>query len=514
MRHILTFFCFSILLSSCNVLDSDLLVRVDSGWLLGSKENQVLSFKGIPFAASTGGMNRWRPPQRKLSWQGMRLAREYGDFCPQIKRDTLWFELGKTSEDCLTLNVWTPKNTSTSKLPVMVWIHGGGYLQGSGNIPRLNNPEFVKQDVVLVTINYRLNVFGFFAHPDLVQQSGDEMVGNYGLLDIISALEWVQRNIHLFNGDLNNVTVFGESAGASLISYLMISPQSEGLFHKAISQSSAVGLAPDTRIDKQVGFKISGVEIAKKFTKRMGFESGQGIDQLRQLSSRQIIDQLDPSTVFGPMIDEVLIPDHAGLLFAKGQQHDVPFLIGGNNWEASLGRQIGGGFSPKFISRLVPKKDRDTLYPGLQGEQLEDQVFGDLVILSTARHMANQMKHVDSKTYHYHFSYVASEKVDKQPGAAHSDDIAFVMKTLGIELASVTEEDEEISNLMHNYWVQFARTGDPNVPGQMNWTPYNQDNGSVLEIGDTITLRSNFMNERINYHINRGTNFLQSMEKR
>ncbi len=118
------------------------------------------------------------------------------------------------------------------------------------------------------------------------------------------------------------------------------------------------------------------------------------------------------------------------------------------------------------------------------------------------------------KTYHYHFSYVASEKVDKQPGAAHSDDIAFVMKTLGIELASVTEEDEEISNLMHNYWVQFARTGDPNVPGQMNWTPYNQDNGSVLEIGDTITLRSNFMNERINYHINRGTNFLQSMEKR
>ena len=307
---------------------------------------------------------------------------------------------------------------------------------------------------------------------------------------------------------------FGESAGASLISYLMISPQSEGLFHKAISQSSAVGLAPDTRIDKQVGFKISGVDIAKKFTKRMGFESGQGIDQLRQLSSRQIIGQLDPSTVFGPMIDGVLIPDHAGLLFAQGQQHDVPFLIGGNNWEASLGRQIGGGFSPKFISRLVPKKDKDTLYPGLQGEQLEDQVFGDLVILSTARHMANQMKHVDSKTYHYHFSYVASEKVDKQPGAAHSDDIAFVMKTLGIELASVTEEDEEISNLMHNYWVQFARTGDPNVPGQMNWTPYNQDNGSVLEIGDTITLRSNFMNERINYHINRGTNFLQSMEKR
>ena len=432
---------------------------------------------------------------------------------PQIKRDSLWFELGKTSEDCLTLNVWTPKNSSVSKLPVMVWIHGGGYLQGSGNIPRVNNPEFVKQDVVLITINYRLNVFGFFAHPSLFQKSGNEMVGNYGLLDIIAALEWIQRNIHLFNGNPNNVTVFGESAGASLISYLMVTPRSKGLFHKAISQSAAVGLAPDTHINKQVGFNISGVDIAKKFVKGTGLELDRSLDQLRQLSSDEIIEQLDPRTVFGPMIDGTLIPDHAGLLFAQGKQHDVPFLIGGNSWEASLGRQIGGGFSPKFISKLVPKKDKDILYPGLNGEELEDQVFGDLVLLSTGRYMANQMEYVDSKTYHYHFSYVASEKVNQQPGAAHSDDIAFVMKTLGVELNNVSEKDKQISNSMHNYWVQFAKTGDPNVPGQTHWTAYNQDNGSVLEIGDTIVLRNDFLNERINYHINRGADFLQSMTK-
>ena len=237
------------------------------------------------------------------------------------------------------------------------------------------------------------------------------------------------------------------------------------------------------------------------------------MDQLRQLSSDEIIEQLDPRTVFGPMIDGTLIPDHAGLLFAQGKQHDVPFLIGGNSWEASLGRQIGGGFSPKFISKLVPKKDKDILYPGLNGEELEDQVFGDLVLLSTGRYMANQMEYVDSKTYHYHFSYVASEKVNQQPGAAHSDDIAFVMKTLGVELNNVSEKDKQISNSMHNYWVQFAKTGDPNVPGQTNWTAYNQDNGSVLEIGDTIVLRNDFLNERINYHINRGTDFLQSMTK-
>ena len=513
MRNILIFFWFFILLSSCSILNADHRVRIDSGWLLGSEENEVLSFKGIPFAASTEGINRWRPPQKKESWRGNRDAQDYGDFCPQSKRDTLWFELGKTSEDCLSLNVWTPKKTSATKLPVMVWIHGGGYLQGSGNIPRLNNPEFVKQDVVLVTVNYRLNVFGFFAHPDLVQQSGDEMVGNYGLLDVIAALEWVQRNIHLFNGDPNNVTVFGESAGASLISYLMITPESKGLFHKAISQSAAVGLAPDTHINERVGFNVSGMEIAKKFTKSMGLELDQSMDQLRQLSSDEIIQKLDPRSVFGPMIDGTLIPDHVGLLFAQGKQHDVPFLIGGNSWEASLGRQIGGGFSPKFISRLVPKKDRDMLYPGLQGEQLEDQVFGDLVLLSTGRYMANQMAYVDAKTYHYHFSYVASEKVNKQPGAAHADDIAFVMKTLGVELENVSEKDKQISNLMHNYWVQFAKTGNPNLPGQPKWTPYNQDNGSVLEIGDTIALKNNFLNERINYHINRGTNFLQSMTK-
>jgi para-nitrobenzyl esterase len=513
VRNILIFFWFFILLSSCSILNADHRVRIDSGWLLGSEENEVLSFKGIPFAASTEGINRWLPPQKKESWRGTRDAQDYGDFCPQSKRDTLWFELGKTSEDCLSLNVWTPKKTSATKLPVMVWIHGGGYLQGSGNIPRLNNPEFVKQDVVLVTVNYRLNVFGFFAHPDLVQQSGDEMVGNYGLLDVIAALEWIQRNINQFNGDPNNVTVFGESAGASLISYLMITPESKGLFHKAISQSAAVGLAPDTHINERVGFNVSGMEIAKKFTQRMGLELDQSMDQLRQLSSDEIIQKLDPRSVFGPMIDGTLIPDHVGLLFAQGKQHDVPFLIGGNSWEASLGRQIGGGFSPEFISRLVPKKDRDMLYPGLQGEQLEDQVFGDLVLLSTGRYMANQMAYVDAKTYHYHFSYVASEKVNKQPGAAHADDIAFVMKTLGVELENVSEKDKQISNLMHNYWVQFAKTGNPNLPGQPKWTPYNQDNGSVLEIGDTIALKNNFLNERINYHINRGTNFLQSMTK-
>ena len=514
MRNILTFFGFSILLSSCSILDSDLRVRVDSGWLLGSEENEVLSFKGIPFAASTEGINRWRPPQIKEPWRGTRYAQDYGDFCPQSRRDTLWFELGTTSEDCLSLNVWAPKKTSVSKLPVMVWIHGGGYLQGSGNIPRLNNPEFVKQDVVLVTVNYRLNVFGFFAHPSLVQKSDNEMVGNYGLLDVISALEWIQRNIHQFNGDPNNVTVFGESAGASLISYLMITPESKGLFHKAISQSAAVGLAPDTHIKNRVGFNVSAMEVAKKFTERMGLELDQSMDQLRQLSSDEIIKQLDPRTVFGPMIDGNLIPDHVGLLFAQGKQHDVPFLIGGNSWEASLGRQIGGGFSPKFISRLVPKKDKDMLYPGLIGEELEDQVFGDLILLSTGRYMANQMAYVDAKTYHYHFSYVATEKVNKQPGAAHSDDIAFVMKTLEVELKDVSEKDKQISNLMHNYWVQFAKTGNPNIPDQPKWTPYNQDNGSVLEIGDTIALRNNFLNERINYHINRGTSFLKSMTKK
>ena len=513
MRNILTFLGACLFLSSCTIPDSDLEIKIDSGWLLGSEENQVLSFKGIPYAASTAGSNRWRSPQKKQSWKGVRQAKNYGDFCPQTKRETLWFELGQTSEDCLSLNVWTPKNTHQSKLPVMVWIHGGGYLQGSGNIPRLNNPEFAKQGVVLVTINYRLNVFGFFAHPTLLEKSEDEMVGNYGLLDVIAALEWIKRNIHLFNGDPDNVTVFGESAGASLISYLMISPKSKGLFHKAISQSAAVGLTPDTHIDKRVGFNISAREIAIKYTKEMNFELGQSMDQLRQLSSDTIIEKLDPRTVFAPMIDGILIPDHVGLLFAEGKQHDVPFLIGGNSWEASLGREIGGGFSPKFISRLVPKKDKDLLYPGLDGEELEDQIFGDLVLLSTGRYMANQMAYVDSKTYHYHFSYVASEKLNQQPGAAHTEDIAFVMKTLDVELERVSEKDRQISDAMSNYWVQFARTGDPNLPNQPRWDPYNQDNGSVLEIGDTIVLRNNFLNERINYHINRGTGFLKSMTK-
>jgi para-nitrobenzyl esterase len=431
-----------------------------------------------------------------------------------MRRKNLPFELGEMNEDCLTLNVWTPDTGEDAKLPVMVWIHGGGYLQGSGNIPRLNSPAMAQQGVVLVTVNYRLNVFGFFAHPALSKAQGDELLGNYGLMDVVASLEWVQRNIAAFGGDPDNVTVFGESAGAGLINYLMVMPRAKGLFHQAITQSSAVGLAPNPHITRPMGFNEAAEKKGLAFAEGAGVAGSDNIvSALRGLSTEAVLEALDPRVVFGPMIEGDLIPDQVGLLFAQGKQHDVPVLTGGNSWEASLGRTIGGNFSPDFMSQLVPPEDKARLYPGMEGAELADIVWGDLVILTGARYLADQMKALSSPTYHYYLSYVAESRRDTQPGAAHTDDIAFVMQTLDVDLDKVSERDREVSRLMNAYWVQFAKTGNPNREGLPEWPVYSKDTGRVLEIGEKIVSHDAFLKERIYYHMERGLRLLESVKE-
>ena len=244
-------------------------VQTQSGAVRGAMLDGVMAFKGIPFAAPPVGEWRWRPPQPVEPWQGVRDATAYGMFCAQPPSEVLWFELTEVSEDCLTLNVWTPDLQPADKLPVMVWIHGGGYLQGSGNIPRLNSPTLASEGAVLVTINYRLHLFGFMTHPALSESHPDELQGNFGMMDAVAALEWVQANIAAFGGDADNVTIFGESAGAGMVNYLMAIPRSAGLFHRAISQSSSEGLVPNPHISKKMGFDPPGYELGQKFVKKL-----------------------------------------------------------------------------------------------------------------------------------------------------------------------------------------------------------------------------------------------------
>lgn len=485
------------------------LATIDTGQLRGTRVDDVFAFRGIPYASPPVGDLRWRAPQPAATWDGIRPATDYGASCAQPRTATFSLPLDNLGEDCLTLNVWTPELRPEQKMPVMVWIHGGGFSAGSGNLPQLNGTAIPRQGVVVVTINYRLAMFGFLAHPALV--STGEPAGNYGLLDAVAALRWVQRNIAAFGGDPTRVTIFGESAGADMVNCLMVSPAARGLFSQAISQSSSVGMAPIPRLDQRVGFNPPAEQLANSFIDKLALpETADLAAALRKLPTAQLLAGMGERDRFTPIVDGRILPDQPGRLFARGEQQKVPYMTGGNSWEASLGHLIGGGFSPAFAAKLVPAADKVRLYPDLAGEALDDAIFGDLVILSHSRFLANQMRAVQAPVHAYYFSYVADDRRTRQPGAAHTDDIAFVMGTLDAEtaLGRVTEQDRSVSRLMTDYWVAFARRGDPNRAGLPEWPAYEPRSARVLEIGDEIAVREDFLAGRMAFHMKRGQEML------
>jgi para-nitrobenzyl esterase len=499
-------------LVACAQLRPQLVVATEAGAVRGLAVGQVQAFRGIPYAAPPVGEWRWRSPQPVTPWTGVRAAETYAPSCAQPRSELWSVDLGDTREDCLTLNVWTPRTNPGDRLPVMVWIHGGGYSQGSGNLPRLNSPGLARQGVVLVTVNYRLSLFGFLAHPALAASNPTEPVGNYGLMDTVAALRWVQRNIAAFGGDPGNVTIFGESAGAGLVNYLMVMPSARGLFHRAISQSASVGLVADAHLSKRAGFQASGFQAGEAFVEKTGAAGAPDVTAaLRAMGTAELLNYVSERDRFTPVVDGPLIPDHVGRLFAAGRQARVPYITGGNSWEASLGRAIGGGFSPAVAARLVGQADRARLYPGLDGPALDDEIFGDLIIHSASAYLAGQQARAGMPVYRYYLSYVAADRRQRQPGAAHTDDIAFVMASLDAEadLSIVTERDREISALLSAYWVQFAKTGDPNRPGLPAWPAAGVDDAPVLEVGDQIVIRDEFMAARMDFHTARGRAMLQ-----
>jgi len=494
------------LAAGCTQPDTSPIVEIESGQLRGALVEDVTVFKGIPFAAPPVGEWRWRPPQPVPAWTGVRSAENYGPFCAQPQSALLWFELDVISEDCLNLNVWTPALDEGEPLPVMVWIHGGGYSQGTGNIPRLNSPRLTKEGVVLVTINYRLAFFGFLVHPALKASHPDEVNGNYGLMDAVAALQWVNRNIAAFGGDPDNVTIFGESAGAGVVNTLMVMPSASGLFHRAISQSSSVGLALDPYPDRRAAFQPPAAKSGGAFVDKLGLTDDEDTAAaLRALSTEELLAAMGERDRFTPVVDGVLLPEQPATAYGLGHQHKVPYMTGGVSWEASLGRSIGGGFSPEMSAKLVPQADKDRLYPGLTGVELEDTIFGDLVVLAGSRYVATKMHARGAPVYSYFFSYLADARRGKQPGVAHQDDIAFVLQTLDTEkdLDPVTPLDWEKSKLISSYWVQFAKTGNPNRDGLPDWPAFDPDTAPILEIGDETSVRENFIVDRLAFHIER-----------
>jgi para-nitrobenzyl esterase len=443
-------------------------VKVDAGALQGVAADGVASFKGVPFAKPPVGMWRWRPPQRPDGWNGVRPATAYGAICmqPTVPGDN-GVGSGPVSEDCLTLNVFTPRtdpSAHAAPLPVMVWIHGGGLVNGSGTAALYDGTHLAQQGVVVVTINYRLGRFGFFAHPALTAETPKTYLGNYGLMDQIAALQWVKRNIAVFGGDPGNVTIFGESAGGYSVDRLMLIRQARGLFHKAISQSGAY---------KDPNLTLAAAEQeGVAFARRMGV-AGDDPAALRALPAAAIVaaDDLSEASDWGaPILDGRLLTEDARSGFGRGRSARVPYLIGSNSLELHLDPE-----SPRFAKLIKQTPDEIAALVTAYGSQAAFDLHAptDVAFAEPARALARDHAISGSPTYLYRFAVLSAGAPASLKGAPHASDRQYVFDTLKASPWPTDERDETLAKTISAYWVAFARTGDPNGDGRPHWPAYN-----------------------------------------
>ena len=468
-----------------------------------TSDGQIRIFKSIPYAAPPVGALRWRPPQPAAAWDGVRDATTFGPRClqGQIFSDIVFTDL---SEDCLTLNVWTPAKAASDRLPVMVWIHGGGFQAGAGAEPRHDGEPLTRKGVVLVTINYRLGVFGFLAHPELTGESDRKASGNYGMLDQVAALRWVKDNIAAFGGDPGNVTIFGESAGSFAVSGLMASPLARGLFHKVIGESGAMftrgtgalALRPLAEAEEQ------GV----KFAAALGADS---IAALRAKPGDEVLKAaLKVQPWFSPNLDGYFLQEDVAAIFAAGRQAAVPLLAGWNADESraavTLAKQkpTAESFIADTRKRFGDNADAILkVYPaGNDAEALEsaaalasDQFIG----YTTWRWIEAHRQTGGAPVYRYMFDRTIPIEPDRvvngvpvtarDIGARHAGEIEYVFGTLALSLPKVPWEaaDRKLSDAMMTYWTNFARSGDPNGAGLPKWPRYDRDQ-RVLHLDETI----------------------------
>ncbi len=475
-------------------------LRVESGLLSSSlrsgEDGQVVAYKGIAYAAPPVGDRRWRPPEPPGAWSGVRRAEAFGPAAPQEGER---FARVPQNEDCLFLNVWTAARSAEERRPVMVWIHGGGFSTGTGAAGLYDGARLAEAGVVLVTFNYRLNVFGAFAHPLLTRESPHHASGNYGLMDQIAALGWVKRNIAAFGGDPDRVTIFGESAGGRSVSLLMVSPLAEGLFHRAIVQSGPVRNVNYSRASREA--------IGERIAAALGCDEAP--DPLACLRSKTHAELAGALADFdaNPIVDGWVIPDDPRRLYVAGRQHTVPLLIGSNEHEATLRlspgdpgtrsaedyeatvRRLFGIKAPQVLAVYPAPDDASAFWAFIR-------LLSDVQHTMISRAQARWMSNVGAPAYFYHFTRVPPDPRLQFKGASHATEIRYVFNTLsqggGVEVAGVgdpkllAEADERLAEAMQGYWTQFAATGDPNRPDLPAWPRYDPAGDRYLELGETI----------------------------
>ena len=455
-------------------------VDVEQGVLVGRTGGVVSSFRGIPYARAPVGALRWRPPQAAGSWPGERDAGQVGAVCvqPPSGGDPGVGPL-PMSEDCLTLNVWTP-TARTGPFPVMVWIHGGGFNNGSGTAALYDGANLAKRGVVVVTINYRLGRLGFFDHPALAaERAAGEPGGNYGLMDMVRALRWVQDNAAAFGGDAGNVTLFGESAGGAAVTRLMISPEARGLFHRAVVQS---GLGRDTGVPLDRPSAIGGPSLQDRgaaFARAVGARTA---DELRALPAEALLTPA-PNFYGGDtlVIDGALVTGDVEAAFAAGREAPVPLIIGTNSAEFWWIRP--SEISPYgAIDDALTSQERVDLYAAYGGEDgYRAHVVSDLAFNEPARHLARLHARNGHPTWLYRFDVVPVSNPEPSGGATHASERPYVFDTLYTVERPMGERDARAATAMADYWTTFATRGNPNGPGRPDWPEFGAAPDRLLE---------------------------------
>lgn len=470
-------------------------VTVQQGELSGTRENGVDAFLGIPYAEAPVGQYRWKPPRPPAHWQGVRSADKFGASCQQrvfpngdILMWTREFNVsGPVSEDCLTLNVWTSKPKPAAKMPVLVWIHGGALTSGSGSVPIYNGSNLAKQGVVVVTINYRLGVYGFLASRALSAESPVGASGNYGLMDQAAALEWIKANIAAFGGDPARVTIAGQSAGAASVHYLIASPLARGLFARAIAESGS-GL----------GFPVASHEKGEEIGEKLAQVADTDLAGLRGMTTEQLdaaVGKLPPGafgSTFGVIED--------GLFFPKGTSsdantNDVPVLTGMtrdemsgldpqygkwtvDGWDAWVGKQFG-----PVAARVLAQYNVST---DAEANQASREIKTDQGRASTYFWARTRLQSSRQPIYLYVWNHVEPGKDSQRWGAFHTSEVPYVFETLDAAPQRPFEQvDRQLAVTMSGYWKNFIASGDPNGPGLPHWPALDTSHPSMLAIAAT-----------------------------
>lgn len=525
--------CFTLLAAVSNAEQAHIVARptVDLNGEIWEGEffspgNSHAVFKGLPFAAPPVGELRWRPPQPRMPEPGQHTARAFGPACVQTQRLVSWDrrileklgqdsarlekfanisenwtgqdaarirELVNIGEDCLYLNVWTPAHATSEKLPVMVWIYGGSNRSGWSHQYFYDGATLANDGAVVITINYRVGVFGFFSHPALSAESVHGVSGNYAILDQIAAFKWVKKNIAKFGGDPENVTIFGESAGAVNVATLIASPLARGLFHRAIIQSSVFSDLRSGPEDEKLGSKImASLGVAE------GLSVERALADMRAFAPADILyasNEVRGAAYYGPSIDGWVLPDQVLGIYQSGTANNVPVMVGVTKDEFSL--FIAGEVDEKRYESAVALLVQDTEVANIIHDAVADEpdVFKRTVRVTTdgyflcgskkaAKHLATRQQNV----YFYLFSRVR-DGAKVWLGAHHAAEIPYVFGTAG-DLLPSTAIDEQLAETMQAYWVQFARTGNPNTEGLPRWPRVTPQEDTYMNLGDTVEARS------------------------